>query len=109
MGMFDYIRYQGHEYQTKDTPRQLMDNYEIRDDGTLWYENYDGDWMEDDDKFFGGYYEKKNVRWEPLMDFDGLIRFYRAGANRDTWIEYKALFMDGKIIKFTEATDEKKE
>jgi hypothetical protein len=43
------------------------------------------------------------------MDFDGQIRFYRAGANRDTWIEYKALFMDGKIIKFTEENYEKKE
>jgi hypothetical protein len=59
MGMFDYIKYRGEEYQTKDTPRQLMDNYEIRDDGTLWYENYDGDWMADDDTLFGGYLEKK--------------------------------------------------
>lgn len=108
MGMFDYIKYRGDEYQTKDTPRQLMDNYEIRDD-ILWYENYDGDWMEDDDTLFGGYLEKKNVRWEPLMYFDGQIRFYRAGANRDTWIEYKALFMNGRIIKFTEVTDEKEE
>ena len=109
MGMFDYIRYKGEEYQTKDTPGQVMDNYEIKADGTLWYENYDGDWIEDDDEFFGGYFERKNVRWEPLMDFDGLIRFNRPGKNRDTWIEYKALFMDGKIIKFTEVTNEKKE
>lgn len=108
MGMFDYIKYRGDEYQTKDTPRQLMDNYEIRDD-VLWYESYDGDWMADDDTLFGGYLEKKNVRWEPLMYFDGQIRFYRSGANRDTWIEYKALFMNGKIIKFTEVTDEKEE
>jgi len=108
MGMFDYIKYRGDEYQTKDTPRQLMDNYEIRDD-ILWYENYDGDWTEDDDTLFGGYLEKKNVRWEPLMYFDGQIRFYRSGANRDTWIEYKALFMNGRIIKFTEVTDEKEE
>jgi len=109
MGMFDYIRYNGEEYQTKDTPAQMMDLYEIRSDGTLWYENYDSKWIEDDDKFFGGYLDKKNPRWEPMMFFDGLIRFYRAAEDRKAWIEYRALFMDGKIIKFTEVTDEKKE
>jgi hypothetical protein len=36
--------------------------------------------------------------------FDGLVRFYRedednGGYKADKWIEYKALFMDGKILK----------
>ena len=38
--MFDYITYQGHKYQTKDTYQQALDNYEIREDGTLWRECY---------------------------------------------------------------------
>jgi len=27
MGMFDYIKYGDKEYQTKDTPTQMLDNY----------------------------------------------------------------------------------
>ena len=28
-------------FQTKDTPAQYLDLYEIREDGTLWHEDYD--------------------------------------------------------------------
>jgi hypothetical protein len=31
------------EYQTKDTPAQFLDNYEIRADGSLWHLDYDID------------------------------------------------------------------
>ena len=50
MGMFDYLRcsYQlpveganARNYQTKDTPAQLLDKYEIREDGTLWHQPVD--------------------------------------------------------------------
>jgi hypothetical protein len=48
MGMFDYVKchyplpVKGAEdliYQTKDTPSQWLDMYEIRADGTLWHED----------------------------------------------------------------------
>jgi hypothetical protein len=46
-------------------------------------------------------------------DFDGLIRFYRAALEdkheswkQDAWIEYKALFMDGKMIKIEKKENE---
>lgn len=103
MGMFDYIRYGGHEYQTKDTPNQFLDQYEIREDGTLWHENYDSEWVEETNSVFGGYLDKKNTRWEFCSDFDGVIRFYRPIGknqfNHEEWEEYKTLFMDGKMIK----------
>lgn len=104
MGMFDYIRFEGAEYQTKDTPAQALDQYEIREDGTLWYQNYDCELVDDPDHFLGGYLKQFNHRWEFVSKFDGVIRFYRedkenGGYNADKWIEYKALFMDGKIIK----------
>lgn len=42
MGMFDNIKcamVPAGEYQTKDTPVQYLDNYEIRADGSLWRRN----------------------------------------------------------------------
>lgn len=111
MGMFDHLHYNGQEYQTKDTPAQLLDNYKIEqnlEDGHwyLWYEEYESEWIEEEDRFFGGYLNRSNERWELCDDFDGLIRFYRedesrGGYKQDAWIEYRALFMNGQMIKIT--------
>ena len=35
MGMFDWIEWEGHKYQTKDTPNQLCDEYRITQLGLL--------------------------------------------------------------------------
>jgi hypothetical protein len=99
MGMFDYIRYEGHDYQTKDTPAQALETYEIRGD-ELWYEDHDLEFIDVPGGLFGGYYDKINIEWKFLSDFDGAIRFYRQDEeNKDEWIEYKTLFMNGKMIK----------
>lgn len=110
MGMFDYITYKGVEYQTKDTPSQMIDNYKIEQDQTsghwmLWYEQYDAKWIDDDSSmgFFGGYMDRENIRWVCCEDFDGVIDFYTSDK-KDGWIEYRALFMDGRMIKFTDKT-----
>ena len=105
MGMFDQLYYQGQEYQTKDTPAQLLDNYKI-EDNQLWYEEYDAEWVETEG-FFGGGVRKFNERWLPCDGFDGLVRFYRedqdrGGYKEDAWIEYEALFMNGHMIKLTQ-------
>jgi hypothetical protein len=104
MGLFDELTYKGHQYQTKDTPDQLLDQYEIRDDGTLWHQEYDERWEENSESPLGGYIRHDNERWVFCYDFDGLIRFYRVekeGDESDTkWIEHEALFMNGKMIKF---------
>ena len=110
--MFDTIQYQGEEYQTKDTPTQLLDNYKIEqnpEDGHwyLWHEEYDTDWVDDADRFGGGYSKQSNHRWVACEDFDGVLRFYRSDKdNRDLWIEFKTLFMDGRMIKIREVFDE---
>jgi len=106
MGMFDYVHFEGKRYQSKDTPYQLMDNYEIRDDGTLWHEDYDAEWI-DDEGHFGGYLRPINLQWTWCDTFDGVIRFSRedearGGWKNDAWIEYEALFMDGRMIKLTQ-------
>ena len=109
--MFDTIRYQGDEYQTKDTPAQGLDNYKIEqnlEEGHwyLWYEEYEAEWIEEEGRFFGGYLNRSNERWVLCDSFDGLVRFYRedkekGGYKADAWIEYRALFMNGQMIKIT--------
>lgn len=100
MGMFDYITYKGREFQTRDTPAQLLDRYEIRDDGTLWHENYDCKWVEDKDALFGGYLDQYNKRWEQVTDFKGEIVFYDYNVNRRILDEYSAYFVNGKMENF---------
>ncbi|KKN11261.1 hypothetical protein LCGC14_1028180 [marine sediment metagenome] len=78
MGMFDTLEIKytlpwpevqdSTEWQSKDTPTQNLDNYELREDGTLWHEAYDERWVATDDPLFGGHYEKTNKRWEQDKD-----------------------------------------
>lgn len=100
MGMFDYIHYKGQQYQTKDTPSQLLDNYELRDDGTLWYEEYEAEWDENASRF-GGHLIRHNVRWEHCNEFTGILKFYRS-VGKDEWEEFEATFSDGKLINILE-------
>lgn len=88
-------------YQTKDTPAQYLDNYEIREDGTLWHETYD---IEDqsDPKAEGfmrflGCMTRINKRWEQIK-FTGEIRFYTSFGTYDKdWIEFSSYFVDGNL------------
>ena len=104
MGMFDYVQYQGHQYQSKDTPKQLMYNYKIEHDQEsgqefLWWEDYDSEFIEDKDHWLGGYDRDYNHRWVFLEDFDGSIKIYRQSDDKKKWITYKFLFMNGRMIK----------
>ena len=103
MGMFDNLEYRGRQYQTKDTPLQTLDNYKIEQDQTsgdwyLWHEEYDSEWVDSDDGFLGGTVVQSNERWVCCDDFDGEIRFYYYRSEEDQE-EYKALFMDGRLLK----------
>ena len=104
MGMFDNLYYEGKEYQSKDTPAQALDNYKIENDQCsghiyLWHQEYDMKWVEDNGHFLGGFMETSNHRWVCCHEFDGNIRFYRTEDKGKTWIEYSALFMDGKLLR----------
>ena len=115
MGMFDYIEYEGKEYQTKDTPHQLCDRYKIERDQDsghlyLWHQAYKAEWLKDEEALLGYRLKTSNHRWECCHDFDGLIVFYRedvenGGYKNDAWITHKALFMDGKVIKLEKISD----
>jgi hypothetical protein len=103
MGMFDNIEYRGREYQTKDTPAQLLDRYKIEQEPTsghwyLWHEDYDAEWSQEEGQLFGGSIKQSNHRWVRCTDFDGEIRFYYYRTDEDQE-EYRALFMDGQMLK----------
>lgn len=100
MGMFDNILYKGRKFQTRDTPSQLLDTYEIRDDGTLWHQNYDVNWVEDSNALLGGYLNHFNKRWEQVVDFKGEIVFYDYDTRIRKWDEYSAYFVNGKMENF---------
>lgn len=99
MGMFDYIKFGGQEYQTKDTPNQLLDYYEIR--GLFLYEEqYRSEWVDDENSLFKGFMQKFDEKWVKNETFTGEIRFYRhLDKEYKTWEEYSAYFVKGKMEK----------
>lgn len=121
MGMFDNIKcsymmpikgLNTEIFQTKSTPAQMLDHYEIREDGTLWHENYDvedrSDPSAEGSKRFAGMMTRVNKRWEFEDNFTGEIRFYTYlehrdinnkddEFNEDLWIEFISFFVKGRI------------
>lgn len=108
MGMFDYLRchyplpVDGANaliFQTKDTPRQFLDDYEIRDDGSLWHKVYETE-DRSDPKAEGlaalcGAATRVNERWVPEQ-YTGAINFY-ASLDDDRWLDFCALFDSGQL------------
>ena len=104
MGMFDYVKchyplpVKGATellYQTKDTPSQWLDMYEIRADGTLWHEEYDLEDRSDPNAeglmALRGMFTRVNKRWEPVK-WTGEIMFY---AEK---LEFSTYFVAGKLL-----------
>lgn len=110
MGLYDYINCKyplpreganALEYQTKDTPAQYLDRYEIREDGSLWHEAYDTEDRSDPSAtgLYGlfGCAAKVNQRWERVF-FTGEIVFYDFLDDDDaTWVEWSAYYIDGSL------------
>lgn len=88
-------------YQTKNTPSQLLDYYEIREDGTLWHQNYDIEDHSDPNaegiaRIFG-MLTRVNERWEPVPDFTGEIVFYH--VTKSKWLEWSSYFENGHLVR----------
>ncbi len=132
MGMFDDIicKYplpvpgaNALRFQTKDTPNQFLNLYEIREDGSLWHEDYDvedrsdaalwqrehpGQEVPKELDGFVGCAARINKRWVPVPDFDGDLVFYSMydikegkmveSHARAGWIEFRALYNSGKLV-----------
>jgi hypothetical protein len=113
MGMFDNVRCKlplpwpeaadfDAEWQTKDLDCQL-DLYEIREDGTLWHEDYDTEDRSDPNaeglNRFCGMRTRVNKRWEQ-MQFEGELCFYHLVDPPNLpklWYEVKLWFKDGRV------------
>ncbi|MGO9444216.1 MAG: hypothetical protein ACLPXB_05480 [Thiobacillaceae bacterium] len=109
MGMFDNMRCyvplpvagaNAVEYQTKDTDAQELDNYEIREDGTLWHQDYDLEQRIAPNASgplgqLWGSIARVHQRWEPVP-LTGSLRFY---GNDDAGhrLEFLATFEGGKL------------
>lgn len=127
MGLFDYVRCELPledcpdwltEFQTKDTPRQYMDHYRIDDEGRLWEEQYETEDRSDPNATgltrLSGMMTRVNRRWVHLDDFDGVIDFYSSNWRELSYgltlirrgtgesfvrVEYRVVFVDGKLAK----------
>lgn len=98
-------------YQTKDFYDGL-EQYEIREDGTLWVKNIEREWIQGNPngKTFSeriGYVKNIKETWEQ-RNYTGEMVFYEGiqyseqandDWNNDYWIEFKAIFVEGKILK----------
>lgn len=89
-------------YQTKNLAR-MLDNYEIREDGTLWHERVVREWEENPNSPIGGYLRDVSRKWMPVSDFEGGISFYTSiddglGGPSRGWVEYKAVFVDSVLV-----------
>ena len=110
MGMFDDItcKYplpikeaQDLFFQTKDTPSQSLDKYEIREDGSLWSQQFEYTDTPDD----SGFLERVSSGWRKEV-LTGEIRFYTFMngdyLNDDEmdagWVEFSAYFTNGELI-----------
>ena len=111
MGLFDYVRCKyplpvegakALEFQTKDTPAQYMENYEIREDGTLWHEEYDTVDKSDPNAKglmrIRGMATRINHRWIQ-DDYTGEICFYAPWQDNphSGWIEFSSYFVKGQL------------
>ncbi len=100
MGVFDYVRCHYSvagcgdlsqiEFQSKETPAQYLDRYEIRADGTLWYQAYDERWEADDRAPFKMWRHRDNERWEQTS-FEGELEIHGDDLSLRFW------FRDGVV------------
>jgi hypothetical protein len=98
MGMFDWIEWEGHKYQTKDTPNQLCDEYAIDQLGRLMVEEYDAELVRDPEHVFGVYIQQNNRRWRECVEFSGKLRFL-SRRYRLRWIQKQRLDRMGSRIQ----------
>ena len=130
MGMYDSIICQyplpmpddlkgytgSHDFQTKDLDLSLS-TYTIDENGQLFIDRFEGEWEqgnENSDSFIGklGYY-KITKKWLEQLNSTITIIFYdyqhSQNTDYDYFIEYEAIFINGKITSVKLITFEAKD
>ena len=109
MGTFNHVRCryrwpdleaQNFAFQTKSLPEQLLDDYEITEDGRLLHQAYDTRCEENTDAPLGLYFHRENCRWEPV-DFTGELEIHTSFGERGrggVWYSYLVEFDNGKVV-----------
>jgi hypothetical protein len=113
-------------FQTKDTPNQAMSTYRIDGHGQLWFKQVEGRWEKGEEVADDAPFSEKiaamghfvvEAEWYEKEPYTGAINFYESynhaeyhelddhAGNSDEWmrfvrgwIEYSALFKDGKLV-----------
>jgi hypothetical protein len=107
MGMFNRVRCryllpdseaQDFAFQTKSLPEQLLDDFEITEDGRLLHQGYDTRWEEDAAAPLS--FQRENCRWE-AVDFTGELEIHtsaREPSGGGLWYSYLIEFDKGKVV-----------
>ena len=120
MGMFDEVichyplpwpEVQDAIWQSKNTPAQYLDRYEIRSDGTLWHEAYTSRWEEDASSPLGFRLYRDDVHWVQVSDVGGELEIHTFVEHADhpggQWYRVLFWFRNGTVkdmISSREAT-----
>lgn len=81
------------EFQTKDLDREFL-LYHITEDGSLYYDDYEYELVEQEDSFFR-FKMRKKMKGSVTVTYTGDIVFY--GKPYETFYKFKASFTDGKL------------
>jgi len=110
MGMYDTLKIEKKipgftdipdcEFQTKSLD-SAMGNYVITNNGELYKEVWDYEWIENSLSVFDRYFKKieESYRREYLTDFHGDIIFYESKSINGKWRDYTARFTEGKLTR----------
>jgi len=104
MGMFDDVRclyplpwpkVQDAVWQSKCTPAQFCDQYEIRADGTLWHQAYDVRIEETDKAPLGFFLHQDNPRWEQVP-WDGELEIHKC-IEHNAYLQFGGTFYSARL------------
>src|SRR5579884_2896074 len=109
MGLFNRVRCryplpdpeaQNFGFQTKSLPEQLLDDYEITEDGRLLHQTYATRLEENTAAPVGFFVHRENARWVPV-DFSGKLEIYTSAGEPGrggVWYSYLFEFDKGSVV-----------
>jgi hypothetical protein len=104
MGLFNDVRCryrlpdpeaQDFAFQTKSLPEQLLDEYEITEDGRLLHRAYDTRFEENAEAPLRFRIQRENYRWE-AVDFTGELEIHTSAGG--LWYSYLIEFDKGQLV-----------
>ena len=125
MGMFDELtceyplpekfkKYQDSVFQTKSLIN-CLDKYVITKDGELVHHSFNWEVVPEEERPYYGKPEWDKFKWAgsfkttgkkpQKLNHTGEVRFYEWDVKEDIWVEFIALFANGKLIHFDSVTE----